>query len=77
MPDNSENPIAFASCSLSQSEKKNYAYVEKEDLALLFALKKFHPYLYGKLFTLLTDHKPLLAILGPKQGIPTLAATRL
>ena len=34
-------------------------------------------YLYGRKFRLITDHKPLLAILGPKKGVPPLAATRL
>ena len=33
--------------------------------------------MYGRKFTLTTDHKPLAAILGPKKGIPTLAAARL
>ena len=76
MPDKSEHPIAFASRTLSSSEKK-YAQVEKEALALVFAIKKFHLYLYGRTFTLYTDHKPLLTILGPKKAIPTLAAARL
>ena len=41
---------------------------------LIFGIKKFHQYWK---FTLITDHKPLTAILGPKKGIPTLAAARL
>ena len=75
-PDGSEKPIAFASRTLSASEK-NYCQLEKEALSLVFGVKKFHQYLYGRKFTLITDHKPPLAILEPKKGIPPLAAARL
>ena len=40
-------------------------------------MKYFHQYLYGRRFTLITDHKPLMTILGPKTGVPLLAAVRL
>ena len=60
----------------SQSER-NYAQIEKEALSLVFGIKKFHRYLYGRHFILMTDHKPLTSILGPKQGIPPLAAARM
>ena len=46
-------------------------------MSLIFGLKRFHQYLYGRKFTLITDHKPLLTILGPKKEIPPLAAARL
>ena len=74
--DGSERPVAFASRTLTPSEC-NYSQLEKEALALIFGIKRFHTYLYGRRFTLLTDHKPLTTILGPHNAIPTLAAARL
>jgi len=40
----------------------------------MFDLKRFHVYLYGRHFTILTDHKPLQRIFGPKMAISSLAA---
>ena len=40
-------------------------------------MKKFHKFLYARKFNLVTDHKPIVTILGPRSQIPTVAAARL
>ncbi|KAI4887128.1 hypothetical protein NFI96_019030, partial [Prochilodus magdalenae] len=51
-------PIAFASRALTQTER-GYAQIEKEFLAMVFSLEKFHQYTYGRRVTVQSDHKPL------------------
>ena len=51
----------FASRGLTGSEK-NYQNLERECLTTIWGMEKFHYFLYGKEFTLETDHKPLVSI---------------
>lgn len=57
--------ISFAHKSLTETEKR-YAQTEKEAYALVWAVERFHHYLFGRCFELVTDHKPLEVIFGPK-----------
>ena len=50
--------IAFASRALTDTEKR-YANIEREMLAVVVACEKFHSYVFGKNFTVESDHKPL------------------
>ena len=58
LKDGSERLIAFASRSLSPAEK-GYAQQDKEAVAIVFGVTKFHVYLCGHAFTIYSDHKPL------------------
>ena len=54
-------PVMFASRALTVAEK-NYQNLERECLATIWGMEKFHYFLYGKWFTLETDQKPLVSI---------------
>ena len=76
MLDGSERPVAFASRSLTKTERR-YAQIDKEALSIVWGVKRFHVYLFGRQFTLLTDHKPLTSIFHPEKGVPAMTAARL
>ena len=75
-PDGSERPIAFASRTLAPAER-NYSQLDKEGLAIIFGVKKFHNFLMGHQFTIFTDHKPLKHLFGEDKAIPPMASARL
>ena len=76
MPDGSEKPVGFFSRSLTQTEK-NYSQIEKEALACVVGVTRFHSYLWGHHFTFQTDHKPLLTLFNENKPIPQQAANRI
>ena len=71
-----ERPIEFASRTLTKAERK-YSCIEKEALAIVWGLKKFHRYIYAREFDLVTDHKPLTFIFGEKKDIPEMGVSRI
>ncbi|MEL6931000.1 MAG: RNase H-like domain-containing protein, partial [Cyanobacteria bacterium J06600_6] len=74
--DGLERPIYCASRTLSQAEK-NYSQIEKESLSVVFGVKRFHQFLYGRKFEIHNDHRPLEGLLGEQKGIPTMASGRI
>lgn len=64
-----ERPVEFASRTLTDTEKR-YSQIDREAVSILFGVKKFHQYLYGRPFALVMDNKPLHHIFNPKRGIP-------
>ena len=74
--DNSERPIVFISRTLAPAEKK-YSQLEKEGLAIIFAVKKLHQYLAGQKFIIYSDHKPLKYLFGESRQVPLMAASRI
>ena len=56
-----DRPIAYASRALTDTETR-YAVIEKEMLAIVFALEKWHQFTYGRSVIVNSDHKPLEAI---------------
>ena len=76
MDDGSERPVGYASRSLFQAEK-GYSQLDKEALAIVFGVTKFNSYLYGRPFTIYSDHKPLMYLFSEHKGIPTMASARV
>ena len=74
--DDDECPAVFAFRTLSGSECK-YSQLESEAPVLSYGMKHFHQYIYGHKLMLVTNHKPLMTILKPKTGVPTMAAAHL
>ncbi|XP_055633904.1 uncharacterized protein K02A2.6-like [Toxorhynchites rutilus septentrionalis] len=75
-PDGTIKVVQHASRALTKAEQ-GYSQPDREVLAIIFAVTKFHKMLFGRHFRLQTDHRPLLRIFGSKKGIPVYTANRL
>ena len=54
-------PMAFASKTLNKTECW-YANIERDMLAVIFGAERFQMFVYGRSFTIESDHKPLESI---------------
>ena len=68
MPNGNEKPVAYASRTLSAAEK-NYSQLDKKGPVIIFGVKKFHQYLLGQTFRIVTDHKSLVSLFSPTRPI--------
>lgn len=69
-------PVAYASRPLNKAEK-NDPTTDKELLAIVWAIKYFRPYLYGRRFRIITDHRPLIYLFGMNNPSSRLTKFRL
>ena len=76
MEDGSERPISFAPRTLAPAEKQ-YSQLEKEALSVVWGVKKFHSYLFGRHFVINNDHKPLEGLLREDKPVPPMASGRI
>ncbi|GBL76985.1 hypothetical protein AVEN_12648-1 [Araneus ventricosus] len=76
MPDDREAPIAYASRTLTPTER-NYSQLDKEALRIIAGVKQFHYFLYWHTFTLVTDHQPLPGLFNKMKLTPDILSPRM
>ncbi|XP_042147460.1 uncharacterized protein K02A2.6-like [Ixodes scapularis] len=71
-----EVPVAYGSRTMTAAER-NYAQTDREALAIGFGIRKFHKFIYGRHFRIVTDHKPLLGLLHHAKPMPQVLSPRM
>ena len=76
MEDGCDKPIAFSSRTLAPAERQ-YSQLEKEGLAIIMGVKRFHQYLFGREFTIVSNHKPLQHLFSESKATLVLASAHI
>lgn len=71
-----EKPVYYASAKLNKTQQ-NYAQLHREGLAVIFGLKKFYKYLYGRKFTIVTDAASIKEMFKPDRTASAVASARI
>jgi len=64
----SGKPVMFISRRLNSSER-GYGQTQKEGLAIIWAVKRFHKYIFGRKFNIISDHEALKFIYNPERSL--------
>ena len=59
-------PLHYASCPITPTQARY-----REALSIYWAIKRFHLFIYGKEFKVITDHKPLVALFNNLPSKPS------
>lgn len=73
---NGKPVVAYASRMLNAAEQ-NYSTIAKELLGVVWAVRHFRPYLYGRRFKIFTDHRPLVYLFSMTDPSSRLTKFRL
>lgn len=71
-----EAPVAFHSQTMNETERR-YSQIDKEALAIICGVKKFHNFIYGQEVEIRTDHKPLLGLFASDRPTPDILSPRM
>ncbi|PHT96243.1 hypothetical protein BC332_34831 [Capsicum chinense] len=71
-----DRPVAYASSTLTQAQQ-NYAQHDREGLSVVYAVTKFHRFIWGRSFKLYTDNSAIQRTFNPGKGLPTRTGQRL
>lgn len=71
-----EVPVYYASKILNETQK-NYAQLHREGLAVMFGLRKFYKYVYGRPITIVTDAQSIKEMFSPDKATPAVASARI